>query len=380
MTATFSPDRGTLILTNPGDFHSFVVGEALRRKGSRVWEWYTSDFPGRQRASTLLTEEGVGWGLSGPDLAAEGIHPRTVWVRRPSPPVLPSLVAHADQAFATRECRKFLNCIFHVAGSEAFWVNPVLGASRAELKTEQLKVAVKAGFRIPMTLCSNDPARIRRFIRDSHAPVIYKAFYPVSWETTDGAATLFSSCVTEEDLPDDSLLQAVPGIYQVMVSKAYELRVTAIGDVLVAAKLDSQAIPSARLDWRAARESVPLAPTDIPEALGKSCRAVMADLGIVFGCFDLIVTPEGDTVFLEVNEAGSFLWLEEQNPEFRLLDIFCEFLLRGKSDFKWSESTSSVRFRDVEPDALHRMKDEAPRLHVGKPKDTLQDEPQEERP
>lgn len=378
MSATFSPDRGTLILTNPGDFHSFVVGEALRRKGDRVWEWYTSDFPSRQRASTLLTEKGVGWGLSGPDLVAEEIRPKTVWVRRPSPPVLPSVVALADQPFAARECRRFLNCMFHGAGSEAFWVNPAFGASRAELKTEQLKAAVKAGLGIPTTLCSNDPARIRQFIRDSHAPVIYKAFYPVSWETTDGVATLFSSRVTQEDLPDDALLQAVPGIYQVMVPKAYELRVTAIGDVLVAAKLDSQAIPSARLDWRAAKESVPLAPTDLPEALGNSCRAVMAELGIVFGCFDLIVTPEGDTVFLEVNEAGSFLWLEEQNPEFRLVDIFCEFLLQGQSNFKWEESSSSIRFRDVGSDALHKMKDVAPRLHVGKPQDTLQERDGEE--
>jgi len=173
-------------------------------------------------------------------------------------------------------------------------------------------------------------------------------------------ATLFSSLVTEEDLPNDLLLQAVPGIYQVLVPKAYELRVTAIGDVFVAAKLDSQVVPSARLDWRAAKETIPLSPADIPESLATACRAIMANLGIVFGCFDLIVTPTGDTVFLEVNEAGSFLWLEEQNPEFRLLDIFCEFLLQGRVDFKRTESLSSVRFHDVEADALHRMKVEAP--------------------
>lgn len=360
MTATCSSGPGTLILTNPGDFHSFVVGEALRRKGDRVWEWYTSDFPSQQRASTLVTEEGVSWGLSGPDLVMEGIRPKSVWVRRPSPPVLPSHVSPADRPFALRECRKFLNCIFQGAGSEAFWVNPLLGASRAELKTEQLKAAVRAGLRIPETLCSNDPVRILSFIRGSRAPIIYKAFFPVSWETTEGVATLFSSLVTEEDLPNDLLLQAVPGIYQVLVPKAYELRVTAIGDVFVAAKLDSQVVPSARLDWRAAKETIPLSPADIPESLATACRAIMANLGIVFGCFDLIVTPTGDTVFLEVNEAGSFLWLEEQNPEFRLLDIFCEFLLQGRVDFKRTESLSSVRFHDVEADALHRMKVEAP--------------------
>jgi glutathione synthase/RimK-type ligase-like ATP-grasp enzyme len=379
MTSALSsnpPSQGTLILTNPGDFHAFVVGEALRRKGHCVWEWYTSDFPSLQKASALLTGEGIHWELSGPELIVEDIRPKAVWVRSPSTPVVPSSVLTADQPFAARECRKFLNSLFQSAGWGAFWVNPIAGASRADLKMEQLKAAVRAGLRVPRTLCSNDPARIRQFIRDNHESVIYKAFYPASWETADGVAVLFSSHVTEADLPDDTLLQAVPGIYQQTVPKAYELRVTAIGMTLVAAKLYSQTIPSAKLDWRAAREPVPLEPTDIPESLANACRAIMADLGIVFGCFDLIITPDGEAVFLEVNEAGSFLWIEEQNPEFRLLDVFCEFLLRGRTDFKWSESASSVRFRDVEAAALHRMKNEAPRLHVEKPLDTQQDEPQ----
>ena len=369
-----SSPQGTLILTNPGDFHSFVVSEALRKKGHGVWEWYTGDFPSLQTASALLTQDGVHWEASGPEFVVEDIRPRSVWVRGPSPPVVPASVAPADQSFALRECRKFLNGLFQNAGCEAFWINSVAGASRADVKMEQLKAAAKSGFRVPRTLCSNDPDRIRRFIRDNHGPVIYKSFYPVSWEIADGVAALFSSEVTEADLPDDASLQAVPGIYQVKVPKAYELRITAIGETLIAAKLDSQAVPSAKLDWRAARDPVPLTPIAIPESLANACRAIMADLGIVFGCFDLIVTPEGETVFLEVNEAGSFLWIEEQNPEFRLLDAFCEFLLQGRTGFKWSESPSSVRFHDVEADALHRMKNEAPRLHIEKPSNTQRDE------
>ena len=60
-----------------------------------------------------------------------------------------------------------------------------------------------------------------------------------------------------------------------------------------------------------------------------------------------ISTPSGDYVFLEVNEAGAFLWLEERLPELHLLDAFCEFLRQGTIAFEWTASTRHVRFQDV---------------------------------
>ena len=54
---------------------------------------------------------------------------------------------------------------------------------------------------------------------------------------------------------------------------------------------------------------------------------------IVFGCFDLIVTPNGDVIFLEVNPMGQFLWIEYLCPEIQLLELFCEFLLAQRFDF-----------------------------------------------
>lgn len=55
----------------------------------------------------------------------------------------------------------------------------------------------------------------------------------------------------------------------------------------------------------------------------------MARLGLLFGCIDLMVTPDDDYVFLEVNEMGQFLWIERANPDIRMLDTFCDFLIRS---------------------------------------------------
>jgi hypothetical protein len=72
------------------------------------------------------------------------------------------------------------------------------------------------------------------------------------------------------------------------------------------------------LDWRHASTDVRVEATTLPRDVDHACRLLMKELGIVFGCFDFIVTPEGDYIFLEVNEMGQFLWIEEVNPDLLL--------------------------------------------------------------
>lgn len=355
---------GILILTNPEDLHSYVVREALRRKSAEPWLWHISDFPTLQAASSLLEGREATWEIVGPELTLQNQQIRTVWLRRPEPPVLPAHLDREDRPFALRECNLFLRSLYEEIGGGAFWVNPPASQRRALLRPVQLRAAMRTGLRVPRTLCSNDPVRIRGFLRGSKTGVIYKSFFPVSWSDSEGISTLFTAVVQEADLPQDGTLRATPGIFQELVPKKYELRVTAIGNRLFAAKLRSQEVPAAMLDWRAASESVPTEPFELPERVSQACRAIMADLGIVFGCFDLIVTPQGDYVFLEVNEMGAFLWLEQRLPEMGMLDAFCEFLIQGKVDFEWRQSASGVEWQDVIGEAEHHLQVEAPKKHV----------------
>lgn len=75
----------------------------------------------------------------------------------------------------------------------------------------------------------------------------------------------------------------------------------------------------------------------------------MRQLGIVFGCFDFIITPDDEYIFLEVNEMGQFLWIEEILPELKLLDKFCEFLVSSKKNTNIKNSAcSSLSLKEVE--------------------------------
>lgn len=54
----------------------------------------------------------------------------------------------------------------------------------------------------------------------------------------------------------------------------------------------------------------------------------MAKMRLKCGSVDLIVTPAGEVVFLEINEQGQFLFLEQQNPELQMMRAVCQFLAK----------------------------------------------------
>ena len=293
-----------------------------------------------------------------------------VWNRRPSLPVLPPDVPIPadDRYVAQRECTAFHRAQWALAAPDAFWINHPDGRRRANVKPVQLRAAGEAGFRLPPTLMSNDPARIRRFIERHDGAVLYKPFVPTHWHLGDqGIAFNFASEVSAADLPDDEVLRLSPGIFQQRIDKAYELRVTVMGERVFAARLLSQEREESRVDWRNAFANLAVEPAELPAADAERCRRVMADLGIVFGCFDLIVTPDGDIVFLEVNEMGQFLWLDEANREINTLAPFCEFLLQGRSDFSWQPSDADPVFLELCDEASRLQEEVDAELHVDRP-------------
>jgi len=51
-------------------------------------------------------------------------------------------------------------------------------------------------------------------------------------------------------------------------------------------------------------------------------------------------------VFIEVNEMGQFLFLEQRNPQFSMLDAFAEFLMRRDQHFEYSFPSSPITLSD----------------------------------
>ncbi len=342
------------------------VALALEARGAEPLLWFGADFPTRLAGSITVRDGRVGWELSGVDLPSLRPPFDAVWLRRPTAPLLPEGLHPADRPIAERETREFVPGLYRLAAPEAFWVNPLASRGQAESKPVQLAAAARLGFAVPPTLLSNDPRRIREFLAEFRGRAIYKPFLPAGWEGPATTAVLGTSEVAAEDLPPDEILRATPGIFQARVEKAYELRVTAFGGFLAAARIDSQSLPEARLDWRAGGPRLPIRPAELPPAVERRCFELMRELGIVFGCFDFAVTPEGEHVFFEVNPAGQFLWVEECCPEIRLLAPFVDFLLARRADFQWRPDPMAIRHDQLADAAARRIGELAAR-HVEPP-------------
>jgi glutathione synthase/RimK-type ligase-like ATP-grasp enzyme len=69
----------------------------------------------------------------------------------------------------------------------------------------------------------------------------------------------------------------------------------------------------------------------LPQAVEDKLRTLMKRLGLDFGCIDLVLTPEGQYVFLEVNPAGQWGWIESATGMPISESIAAELVARARS-------------------------------------------------
>jgi glutathione synthase/RimK-type ligase-like ATP-grasp enzyme len=355
-----------LIPTIQDDVHAAAVARVLEDRGHRPIRWFCGDIPSAGMAtfaignaapvSTELRDAAARISLDEVDV---------FWNRRVAPPILKEGLVAADREFATRETKRFVRGLLMTVSERVFSVNEYHRALAAENKLVQLRAAHDIGFAIPETLVSNDPQRIRAFLEHHESRgAICKSFRPVTWQADDRVAILYTSRVTPAELPRDQILQLAPAIFQAYVPKAFEVRVTCMGGELFAARLDSQQTKGGAIDWRLADDSeMAIEPMVLPDEIERRCRAFLQRLGLVFGCFDFIVTPAGDYVFLEINQMGQFLWLELANRGFPLLQAFCDFLVSRDPAFRYEAPARSIGMAEVEAAAVEMIERDR-HLHV----------------
>jgi len=66
------------------------------------------------------------------------------------------------------------------------------------------------------------------------------------------------------------------------------------------------------VDWRKTTNAkLPHYPLTLPIEIEKHLLNFMQLLGLTFGAIDMIQTPDGEFVFLEVNPSGQWLWIDD---------------------------------------------------------------------
>jgi hypothetical protein len=203
----------------------------------------TEDFPfSRVFAYRPSKKTEVGWlSIDGNPLPV----PASVWYRRVRTPSQPREMDDGVYAFCLQENRSaFLGGIMDLG---APWMSHPAAVWQAEYKPYQLSVASELGLPIPRTVITNDPAVIRSAF-DEFGSMIVKPARTGHVVHGGKEFAVFTSRVLKEHLEDLESARLSPSIYQELIPKKFDVRVTIVGRKVFAAAIDSQSDPSAIVD------------------------------------------------------------------------------------------------------------------------------------
>lgn len=305
-----------LIITHSEDNESVeLVAAAIARKGGHAIRFDTDRYPtevrltayygtsssGRDERLTLTNEAGEF------DLREV----TAIWHRRLNfggriPKMLDRQLRHASIGEASAAAHGML------ASLRAFRMDHVRDIRHAENKQLQLQVAREVGLDTPRTLTTNDPAAVREFAKNCKGGMVTKMLSSFAVYDEGKELVVFTNPVKPEDIADLSGLGLCPVTFQELLLKSLELRVTVVGQRVMSAALDSQVSARAAHDWR--RDGVRMIddwqPYQLPNAVEEKILRLIDYFSLNYAAIDIILTPDGRHVFLELNPSGEFFWLE----------------------------------------------------------------------
>jgi len=215
--------------------------------------------------------------------------------------------------FTTSESRDFLlgsilSCLREK--QDARWINPVMASYASRIKINQLKIAKEVGWVVPETIISNNKKVLIDFWREKNGQVITKAIHS-GWlsKIGDKNKVIFTSVVTEKHLEKISDINYPPLLFQEKIDKNKELRVVVIGKKYFSCSLGK----SINIDWRVDNVAIDNSEIfNLPCDVEKKSIEVVKNMGLSFGVLDVILDKSGNFYFLEVNEQGEWLWMDEK--------------------------------------------------------------------
>ena len=299
-----------LIISSHRDAHARAVIERIEARAGSYRVLDLSQFPIRSALSLEFGAFNDGYAArwQAESEAVNFADSRVVWWRRPQPFTI-------DPAISDPENRNFAIVESHSAFSglwltlDAFWINHPTRDEEAARKVYQLKLAQQVGLRIPDTRITNNVEEARSFIdRHGSTRTVYKAFSGTeqAWRET--------RLLKPGELDLITNVRFAPVIFQEYIPAGVDLRITAVGDELFPAAIHTRGTEY-EVDFRMVMDSARFEAVALPAEVTEALQALMRRLGLVYGAIDMRRTPDGEYVFLEINPAGQWLFVEERTRQ-----------------------------------------------------------------
>lgn len=307
-----SKPSSVLMISTKLDPHVDVVLTKLQERGIPCFRLNTDHFHEEYRIE--MTDDLSGQIRIGDRWGRSCVYPhevRSVWMRKPEPPLPPPGVEDEGVVrYINDEMRELMG--FLPMDERVPWINSPDENRRHQRKFPQLRLARSLGLRVPRSIITNDPERAEDLFQHCPDGVICKPMLMGSHYVKGEHRVAYTRRVPPSEFSAlKASISLCPTYLQELIVKDHELRVTIIGDALFCCRIDSQEVEGAEQDWRAVDTiKLPHRIVDLRQDVADALREYLRRCGLRFGAFDLIVTPEGDHVFLELNPNGQWYWVE----------------------------------------------------------------------
>jgi RimK-like ATP-grasp domain len=345
-----------LILSPHNDEHVPYVTARLETLGAEYFRFDAADFPGKSEVRVGFGSTGLAsrtLRYNGQELDLDSV--TAVWNRARTSPQAAEEVRQENKWWVSEvstswlaEVWESLNCLWipdrprtdrepyrkrsEPNNGQRLGSPPASAGPSPYSKLNQLAVAARLGFRVPRTLVTNSPEGLIEFYEDCKGQVVTKTVLPLRISRDGELNVPYTQVMRRQHLAHYRAVRYAPITIQEYVPKRLELRVTVVGSDVFAAAIDSQANRATRDDWR--RESDGnrclsyYAPYSLPVPIEKLCVRLVQALGLCFGAIDIVLTPEGEYVFLEVNPNGQWSWIQDVTG-LPIAEAIANLLIRG---------------------------------------------------
>ncbi|NMF61931.1 MvdD family ATP-grasp ribosomal peptide maturase [Brasilonema octagenarum] len=318
-----------LIITHSQDNESIpLVMNAIKAQGGKAFRFDTDRFPTEVQLDAYHTKECEKLILTSDEQKLDLSELSAVWYRRIAigSRIPGKMDAQLRQA-SLQESRVTIQGM--IASIKGFQLDPLQNVRLAENKQLQLQVARELGLDTPRTLTTNNPETVKQFALECEQGMIAKMLSSFAiYDEKGEEQVVFTNLVKDEDLENLQALRFCPMTFQEKLPKALELRTTIVGQHIFTAAIDSQRNQKAQYDWR--RQGLALINAwesyNLPADVQKKLLELMSYFGLNYGAIDIILTPDGRHVFLEINPVGEFFWLEG-SPGLPISQAIAEVLL-----------------------------------------------------
>lgn len=290
-----------LVLTSEQDVTADLVVARLNSTGIPVVRLDPADLPGDVALSGEYVHGAFRGHLSvgGRLVSMGGL--RSVWVRRPG---VPGARAAEPSDWLTEEASQAFYGMLR--GTGARWMNHPDAAGRARHKPWQLHLAQRSRLPVPATLITTFPQAARDFAQRFPDLVVK----PVSGSHPQEPPRVVPTSRVAPDV-DFTAVAFGPTLLQRRVDKRADIRLTAVGDRILAAR--KAVAPDAHpddVDVRFAPSDEPWRPVEVSPRMTEAVHRYLREAELAYGAFDFAEDADGIWWFLECNQSGQFGFVE----------------------------------------------------------------------